>query len=110
MRHRSVICLLGAIAVLHDSCSATSTLPWSSALLWMCHELCVLCMQAERTARDMAATAAAAEQKSASLEAALEEQEDVYENEVACLTMQLEQVSSEVVNDSVCKSMRRSDC
>lgn len=58
-------------------------------------------MQAERTAREMAAAAAAAEQMSAALEADLEQQEDVYENEITCMAMQLEQVSREVIHDSV---------
>ena len=58
-------------------------------------------MQAERTAREMAAAAAAAEQMSAALEADLEQREDVYENEITCMAMQLEQVSREVIHDSV---------
>ncbi len=57
-------------------------------------------MQAEGTARDMAAVAAAAEQKSASFEAAMQEQENIYENEISCLATEIEQVSSTLIRGS----------
>ena len=59
--------------------------------------LCVVMLQAERTARDMAAVAAAIEQRCASLEVALQEQGETYETEIACLTTEVEQVSTTVI-------------
>ncbi len=47
----------------------------------------------------MAAVAAAAEQKSASLEAAMQGQENIYEDEIACLATEIEQVSSALIRD-----------
>ena len=54
----------------------------------------------------MAAVATAAEQKCASVEAAMREQGDIYKDEIACLTSEIEQVSSKDSLNRILAAMR----
>ena len=57
--------------------------------------------ECQHTAREHTLLAAAAEQKSSSLETAMQQQADVYENKIACLATEIEQVSSTLFQDSM---------